>query len=357
MWTVTNQSPSSAIGAERVEAVTARAAKILEWSRKLQGLTLKAWELGRTTLADLEGASQDEEWLFVSLTDGTAFGTDEVSDLGRLRPAAGVFYPELDSRLWAWWITHAWLATELTIESAKAIPSWSLASAAPLTRSLMETVAAFSYEARQLGDRWRTAKTFPGGAERPLLVRQEMNTQLLRAFRGTRLKGAPDVLHAPNVLTWIDRLGWDTKNENVLKWYEHLSEAAHPSFFARTLYASVQMRHETGAKFEAFYSRNPLGVSDHSGAEDPATEVVYNDFPRQMVDCWLFSTEVLLELLPLEFRIPADFSLTSQARRLAAQDYLIGMWESPGKCPCGCNGSIIHRWGKGFPLIKLTARP
>lgn len=338
-----------------MEAVTARAADILGWSIRLRNLTLEAWELGRTTIEELEHASEHEEWLYVTLADGTTFGTDEVSDLGRLRPAAGVFFPELDSRLWAWWITHAWLATELATESAKALPTWSLASAASLTRSLLEAVAAFSYEARQLGDRWRTAKILPGGPDRPLLVRRELNEQLLRAFRGTRMKGAPDVIQAPNVLTWVNRLGRDTKNPDVDKWYEHLSEAAHPSVFARTLYASVQMGHETGAKFVAYYSRDPLGVSE-SSREDAATEIVYNDFPREMVDCWLFATGVLLELLPLAFKIPADFSLTSRARQLAAHDYLVGMWDAPGSCPCGCDGDIRHQWGSSFPSIRLNPR-
>ena len=333
-------------------AIASRIQDLRAWGDRVGPVTLRQWELARTTLDRLERAiSDEEEWLILTLTDGTVLASDDFSDLGRLRPVAAVIYPELDSRLWAWWFTHAWSTLELADEAARALRGWSLASAATLTRSLLETVAAFSYEARQLGDAWRNAKKLPGGPDRPLRVRQEIGPRLLRAFRGSRMKESPDLLRPANVLTWIERLARDTHRTELLEWYDQLSDAAHPSSSARTLYASVMFMHDSGGKAETLFSYGPIGATEEQTEQSVDTRV--SEFPRTISDVWVYCVDVLLHLLPLAFTLPADFSLTSKARDLVGTAYLNNMWSGPG-CLCGCDGDHAHRWSGDFPPLRLS---
>ncbi|MCW3493886.1 hypothetical protein [Microbacterium sp. SSM24] len=354
MWMVHAATCQLVLGAQRVDLISERVSRVREWSDRLAPVRLRAWELPRVQPDDLERTLEDdEEWIAITLSDGSVLASNDFSELGRLRRVAAVIYPEVDSRLWAWWLTHAWSSTELATESADALARWSLASAATLTRSLLESVAAFSYETRQISNSWRRAKKIPGSEDRPLKVRQEMGPTLIKAFRGTRMAGFPEYVRAPNVLTWIERLGKDAGNPLVTKWYEQLSEAAHPAFFARTLYSSSILSHPSGAKADTFFSRSPIAISGPADGGG-GVEVVDGSFSRTIADVWLFCSSVLLELLPESFKLPADFSLTSRAADLAASHYLQGIWADE-PCACGCGGRIDHKWSYDFPGYRLSS--
>ncbi|WP_271202436.1 hypothetical protein [Microbacterium dextranolyticum] len=355
MRAVRRSSWETVLGAERSRLLEASVPTLRTWVQRLEPVSLREWELPRTTLEKLQSTtSTDEEWLVVKFTDGSVLATDDFSALGRLRPVAAVIYPELDSRLWAWCLTHAWSSLELALASRDAIRGWSLASASTLTRSLLESVAAFWYETRQLCGAWRRAKKLPGGDDRPVRVRQELNPRLLKAFRGTRLKESPEFLRAPNVLTWIERLARDAQAPVVTDWYDKLSDAAHPSAYARTLYSSVTFMHESHGKAETLFSYSPIVTTSDDEGHD-SFDVAVNEFPRLIADTWILCADILLELLPLAFKLPADFTLTSRAVDLVGSPYLRNMWtEEP--CPCGCGGSLLHKWSADFPLPRISKR-
>ncbi|GAA1948908.1 hypothetical protein GCM10009816_07180 [Microbacterium aquimaris] len=355
MRAVRRSSAPIVLGAERSARLEQSLPRLRAWAERLEPVSLREWELPRTTLEKLQATtSADEDWLIVKFTDGSILATDDFSDLGRMRPAAAVIYPELDSRLWAWWLTHAWSSLELALASQTAIRGWSLASASTLSRSLLESVAAFWYETRQLGASWGRAKNLPGGEDRPVRVRQELNPRLLKAFRGTRLKASPEFLRAPNVLTWVERLAKDTGVPMVTEWYDKLSDAAHPSSYARTLYSSVTMMHDSCGKAETHFAYSPIATG--SLEEDPdSVDAAVNEFPRLIADAWILCTDVLLELLPLSFKLPADFTLTSRALDLVGSPYLRNMW-TDDPCPCSCGGAIAHKWAAAFPPLRISQR-
>ena len=334
--------------------ISTESLEISAWRRRLEPVILKSWELAHRPLDQVRRLTDDgEDWLAVTLSDRTVLASDDFSELGRTDPGAAVIYPELDSRLWAWWLTHAWSATELAAEASKAISNWNLASAATLTRSLLESVAAFAYEGRQIANAWRAAKALPPGGDRPYRVRHHLNSPLLRAFRATRLPGAPATLQRPNVLTWLSRLARDTACEEVQNWYAALSEAAHPSSQARILYSSLTLGHANGAKYETHFTYRPIGILP-LGASDETTVKVQN-FSREMVDCWLFSSSVLREVLSRGFCLAGDFTLTTGAAGLAGSEYLRGFWAFE-PCQCGCDGAVDHSWGADAARFKLSTR-
>lgn len=160
-------SVEQALGPARIREIKDSLDEVSEWRSRLRPIVLHAWDLAPRPTNQIRDSLGDEEWLAVQFTNGTALATDDFSEFGRTRPVAAVIYPELDSRLWAWWCTHAWSTTELAAEAAQSIERWSLATAATLTRGLLENVAAFSYEARQVAHAWAEAKAQPGGNDRP----------------------------------------------------------------------------------------------------------------------------------------------------------------------------------------------
>jgi hypothetical protein len=212
-----------------------------------------------TTLARIElNRTNGEPWVYVKMVDSDrVLAFNDPSDVGELKPMEAVYYPEVTSRLWAWWLAHAWRAGELATDALGSVDRWSLATAAVLTRALLEEVAALSYEARQLGHAWGEAKSLPETWTRPAQVRNLIPLPLLKAFRGSRLDGAPKVLKSVSVLTLTDRLAKDSGRPELRAHYNWLSEAAHPAFAAATTYSSNIAVHDTGAVHWAFYTRTP----------------------------------------------------------------------------------------------------
>lgn len=312
----------------------------MEWSNQYSHVVVDAWELARTTMDQLQRtADPDETWVFATIG-----GSDEVlafdrpSTRGGSEPVPAIMYPELASRLWAWWITHAWRSSELALDAIDAIERWSVASSSVIARALLEEIASLSFEAERIWRSWAQAKLVGPGMDRPTEVRKLLHMPLLKAFRGTRLSGAPEAMKAVNILTMIERLGKTTGNAHIPDWYEWLSEASHPAVAAPLVYASPLHIHKSGAVREAIYALGPQVVTS------PGGERGINDLIPLSAECVLECVRIFLKIGPQIEAMVLDFERTTEARALTTAKFVRGHTLQPDVARL--LGEMSHRWGE-----------
>jgi hypothetical protein len=338
-------TPQEVLGDALITELVEARHQLLAWSAHVSQTTVNAWELADTSLTALRASAlADEDWVFAESTNDSVLAYDQPSERGLSDPMAAVAYPELASRLWAWWITHAWRVTELAHETTRAIEQWSMAVSFTLARALLEEVASLAYEGDQLIRVWQTAKQVPATHTRPAEVRRIINLTLLKAFRGSRISTVPEVLKAVNVMTMVNRFEKMTGLSKVGYWYEWLSEASHPAYAAPTTYASVLMRHETGAVSNAAYSLHP-SITESDG-ELP----IINNQMRMSAECVIACVNSFLVLGPQVEAMVRDFELTTDARSLTRTRYVRGI-----SMPADVGElvkALSHVWGSSIPDLR-----
>src|ERR1017187_402942 len=146
-------------------------------------------------------AQRDEVWAFVRGTDGgTVLATDEPSELGQRILADAVIYPEIHTRLVAWWLIHAWRVVDLFEDTLTSLVRWRITVAPVTARALLEEVGCLLYEARQIEQAWTKAKALkesPLG--RPERVRNTLAPVLADASFGSRLEAFAEKANIPAV--------------------------------------------------------------------------------------------------------------------------------------------------------------
>lgn len=335
-----------ALGAARLAQLRANGAQLAALGDALRPVVTQSWELLWVDPEVMRGT--DEDWVFLKAADGRALFFDEASQVGHERPDLATVYPELHSRLAAWWLTHAWRITELGADASTFILDWRLASGAVVTRALLESVAAMAHEAAAIGRGWASAKAEPNSFNRSLTVRRLVGLPLARAFRGSRLEGVSETLRAPNVLTQLEKLKKLTGEEDVLRWYDILSEASHPSAYSKILYASQLHVHDSRAIARAWYAQMPM-VSVSADTRTPS------ELPQDVALAATAAQEWAHTIVLASRRIVDDFGLTTQAARFTDAEYAGRQFSTAveGACACGCNGDVSHQWGAPSPEFRL----
>lgn len=274
-------------------------------------------------------------------------------------PAAAVTYPELHTRLVAWWLCHAWRTVDLCNDALAALAAWRITSAPIVVRALLEQLAVLKPEGEALTQAWARAKALPPGVlERPSEVRSIMHPLLMHASFDSRLPYMPDNLRAKNIQTYIDKLAKSTRDDRFKDWYSLLSDSSHPSFGARIALAGPPMVHQNGPVMTRAYARSPLS----SVSRDGKTQHLANEVAETSTEALIVSGALVWKLLVDTLLLVDDFGLTTAAATYTNRRYWRGFAPAKGSraCPCGrgkwstCN----HRWGEATsPANGLPAPP
>ncbi|NYH84008.1 hypothetical protein SAMN05421678_106259 [Actinopolymorpha cephalotaxi] len=266
--------------------------------------------------------------------------------------AAAVIYPELHTRMVSWWLCHAWRGLDLLEDTIENLWRWRIASGAVTGRALIEEAASLNDEARKLGEAWKTGKITPAGElSRPQAVRDTLAPILLHASFGSRTKESLATLQATNVLTLVKKLGKQTAGgENVLHWYDWLSDAAHPAFGSRIAYSSPPIGHQSRAVMMRVYARSPLSLVGKGSTQDLEPTIAL-----AVADSLILSGKVITGLLEQSLALVDDFGLTTSAATLTRRSYWRNFVPTRGgrQCPCGRGrwSDCRHRWGGLAPVV------
>jgi hypothetical protein len=295
--------------------------------------------------------ARHEDWMFAKSSSGEAtLAIDEPSEVAIKNPAAAVTYPELHTRLVAWWLCHTWRAVDLCNGALAALAAWRITSAPIVVRALVEQLAVLKPEAEALTQAWARAKALPPGVlERPSEVRSIMHPLLMHASFDSRLPDMPDNLRAKNIQTYIDKLAKSTRDDRFKDWYNLLSDSSHPSFGARIALAGQPMVHQDGPVMTRAYARSPLSLVSRDGTAQHLVNEVAETSAEALVVSGLLVWKLLVDTLLLV----DDFGLTTGAATYTNRRYWRGFAPVKGSraCPCGrgrwatCN----HRWGEATP--------
>lgn len=314
----------------------------------LRGDDIERWK----ALADADGG----DWVMVYGTDANGeqmmWAVDEATPRARQTPIDAVAFPELHSRLVAWWLVHAWRLADLAEETLDSLRSWRITVAAVTARALIEEVGCLLYEGRALTHAWAGAKaTELKTANDRNRVREALHPILVKAGFGSRMLITPEHRKATNVLTYVQKLEKATENQNISKWYDLLTDAAHPAWGARIAMASQPARHVSGAVFLRFYRRTPVPVI--SDAEIGTDFTVAHAVADALVDC----STLGLSLLWRTMAVVDDFGLTTSSATLTARPYWRKLTPTRGARPCPCGrgkwSECQHWWGGRPPLLDL----
>ncbi|CAM5262119.1 MULTISPECIES: hypothetical protein [Streptomyces] len=346
---------AEALGARRTAALT-------ELARRVAGLRDMSEHAGTSDvlLTPLTGparrkwerlARQEAEgWVFVLTEDeATVLAVDEASEAGHRDPAAAVVYPELHSRLVSWWLVHAWRSADLLADTLDSLTRWRIASGAVTARAVIEEAGALVQEHRAVVEGWEVGKAAAeGSVERPALVREALDPVLLKAGFGSRMENSHADLQATNVLTLVKKLTRETGEDRFPKWYDLLSDAAHPAFGARIAYATPGFRHESKAVMVRSYARSPMSLTDGGSAQylEPTVALA-------VADSLIAAGTHIVDLLDDSLAVVDDFGLTTSAATLTRRTYWRAFHPTRGNraCPCGRGkwSACGHRWGAAGP--------
>jgi len=295
----------------------------------------------------------EEDWAYIRKTNGSVLATDEPSVSGRQHPAEAVAYPEIHTRLVAWWLIHAWRFVDLFEDTLSSLGQWRITVAPVTARALIEEVGCFRYEAKQVESAWKTAKSTTEDMDRPLAVHDELSTVLTKASLGSRLRMSPEEARAVNVMTYVKKLAKAAGQDQIIDWYDWLSDAAHPAFGARIAMGSSPARHQSGAVIVRFYARRPVVV--HAGSKVGADFTIAHYSADTLAACGSLG----LNLLEQALLLVDDFGLTTGAATLTARRYWRSFSPVKGSraCPCGRGkwSKCGHWWGGPSPSVSLVA--
>ncbi len=309
----------------------------------------RAWERG--------ALARREDWVFTKSKGGAyTSALDEVSADGSRDPAAAVVYPELHTRLVAWWLVHAWRGLDLLEDTLRNVLSWRITSAAVTARALIEEAGCLAYEASKLAEAWTVGKATPAGMmSRPASVREALNPPLTQAAFASRMQIAHEKARAVNVLTYVKKLAKATDNTRFIEWYDWLSDAAHPAFGARIAFSTPPITDPSGAYMARVYARAPLVMAGKTGNQQfDYTIACY------AADALTACGRLLLELLEQSLVLVDDFGLTTAASTFTKRWYWRDFKPVRGSRPCPCGrgkwADCQHWWGAPAPVVAVSQR-
>ena len=294
-----------------------------------------------------------ESWLFArdDAKDIYICVDDASSGIDSSNVFAAIFFPELHTRLVSWWLVHAWRFMDLTDATLDGLREWRITISAVASRALIEEVGCLLYEAKQIAEGWRKAKSLPAKG-RPQQVRDLLHPLLAQTAFGSR--GVAEVRGlrpATNVQTYVDKLAKASGEMEFLRWYAWLSNAAHPAVGSRIAYASQPLVHETDTVVRRRFTRRPTSIQGK-------TEGLDFLIAHQSADATISAVKVGLPLLWKALEIVDDVGLTTHAATFTEQIYWRNLKPVRGNrwCPCGKGRwkSCQHDWGSPAPEISIT---
>ncbi|MFK4799167.1 hypothetical protein ACI3K5_10805 [Streptomyces sp. MPA0124] len=346
---------ADALGAQRTAALT-------ELTERVTALRRMSEEAATTEvlLAPLTGRAAEkwerlalreaEDWVYVrSDDDATVLAVDQASEAGVRDPAAAVVYPELHTRLVSWWLVHAWRSADLLADTLDSVTRWRITSGAVTARALIEEAGALADEQKAVAEAWRTGKAAAEDPlRRPALVRETLAPVLLKAGFGSRMNGSNEKLRATNVLTLVKKVTRATGDDRFPKWYDLLSDAAHPAFGARIALATPPLVHASNAVTVRSYSRSPMSLAEGASVRTLEPTVAF-----AVADSLIAVGSFMLDLLDEGLAVVDDFGLTTSAATLTRRTYWRAFHPVRGSrvCPCGRGkwSACGHHWGSGVP--------
>jgi len=299
--------------------------------------------------------ARDEAWAYLASADKTTIlAIDEVTMAGDADHSAAVVYPEIHMRLVSWWLVHAWRSVDLLQDTLDSLGNWRITSSAVTARAVIEEAGCLADEAIKLTSAWSTAKSISAvGFTRALAVRESLIPMINQAAFGSRLKRSPTKAQATNVLTYVKKLASATKNEQYAKWYDWLSDAAHPAFGARIALGASPLAHESGAVVVRYYARSPMHLESASGEKIDLPSTIALD----AADATIAAGTVICSLLQQALRVVDDVGLTTAASTYTTRQYWRDFKPVRGsrQCPCGRGkwGQCGHRWGSPAPNVVI----
>lgn len=347
---------TDALGAQRTAALTELAGRVTALRHlsedagtnevmlaPLTGRAAQKWE----RLAQREA----EDWVYVRSDDGTVLAMDQVSEAGHRDPAAAVVYPELHTRLVSWWLVHAWRSADLLEDTLDNLTRWRITSGAVTARAVIEEAGSLVDEQNAVVVAWQTGKAAAKEAvKRPSLVREALAPVLLKAALGSRMKDSHEGLQATNVLTLVKKLTKATGEDRFPKWYDLLSDAAHPAFGARIAFATPPLVHTSRAVTVRSYSRSPMSLTDGESVQSLEPTVAF-----AVADALIAAGTHMLNLLEDGLAVVDDFGLTTAAATLTRRTYWRDFHPTRGSraCPCGRGkwSTCGHHWGNRIPTL------
>lgn len=356
-------TPDEALGSERSDALR----RVTDWVVAQRALTDSA-ETTVVTLIPLVGDRgrawqlrerlRGGDWAFVETADGTIVAIDEPSERARTDLAGAVVYPEMHSRLVAWWLVHVWRVLDLLEVTVRDLQAWRISTAAVSARALLEETGCLLYELRRIDAAWSGVKGTATGmqpSDRASAVRAELGPVLTRAAFGSRMEIGAEALVATSVLTYIQKLAKAVGRPEVNSWYDWLSDAAHPAAGARFALASQPVVHDSGALMLQFLARRPIPVGS-----DPAN-LEGTDFTiaHRSADAAQLCGTLVRELLEHALWLVDDFGLTTSAAALTRRTYWRNFQPTKGfqLCPCGRGKTkhCEHHWGGAVRTLNLAS--
>ncbi|MGA6172167.1 hypothetical protein ACPEIF_18220 [Streptomyces sp. NPDC012600] len=349
---------ADALGTQRTAALTELAGRVTALRRMsedagtnevlltpLTGRAAERWE----RLARREA----EDWVYVRSDDGaTVLAVDQASEAGVRDPAAAVIYPELHTRLVSWWLVHAWRSADLLADTLDNLTRWRITSGAVAARAVIEEAGSLVDEQNAIAQAWQTGKAAAeDSVKQPTLVRAALAPVLLKAGFGSRMNGSHEGLQATNVLTLVKKLTKATGEGEFPKWYDLLSDAAHPAFGARIAFATPPLVHTSKAVTVRSYARSPMSLTDGESLQTLEPTVAF-----AVADSLIAAGTHMLNLLEDGLAIVDDFGLTTSAATLTRRTYWRAFHPTRGSraCPCGRGkwSACGHHWGSQIPTSR-----
>lgn len=293
----------------------------------------------------------EEGWAFARTPDDRIVCVDDVPPLDERKAGEAIVFPATHMQLVGWWLAHAWRFCDLVGTAVKTLNSWNITTAAVLSRALIEEVGCVLYEADEISKLWAKAKSLPVEG-RDAAVGNLFRGKLLEFTLGSKgLKdafGDAEAWKAPNVMEYVRKLVKRSGSKDFGTFYDFLSNAAHPSRYAKLAYQTSWSIHETGAYGLRRRARQPNGEN--------------NEFPIAwgVAEATLLFGGEGLRLLTQALVVVDDFGLTTRSGELTLHSYwrkLMPGQRSSDACPCGCGKwrAAKHQWGQPAPEIRLTS--
>lgn len=312
----------------------------------------------------------DGAWSFMTLRTedepGTYLLALPVTERFETHPEVLPFI-ELYSRATAWWLVNMWRTRELSRAATELASRSMLVASASAVRALVETVAAFDYDARRIRTAWSDMKSAgPSTASDGAWARRQAVHQLFtEVFYGSKFTDAApelkehwsDRVSRRNVLTQLKHHAKRVEGVDLIGEYEWLCNVVHPSIGTLMVYSSPAFLHDTGTHADRLWHEAPTYAVDATGERTGPTTV-----QRAVARAATTALHACVEVGRPMLRIIDDIALTSEAPAAMRRP----VFRSPGPvgrndaCPCGSGVKwkrCGHAWGEAVPELPLDFKP
>ncbi len=178
--------------------------------------------------------------------------------------AIAAYLQPLHSQLCAFALQVLWKANQIARTLCQAFNEGHTIVVATMTRSLMETVAAFGCDSHRVNQIWKLRKKEPApDVESLAAFDEEAREVVCQMLFGTRLKrdNVPVTgIERTNILTYIDKAERLSENPGIRRLYDVLCDAVHPSFGSNRCFWTKEPCKHSGPIYEFVTSRRSTGI-------------------------------------------------------------------------------------------------